>query len=240
MSKVSVIIPNLFESHLQETVDNVEAMADGPIEVIVKDDTEAQGLRYLVNQAAQEATGEFIFKLDGHCIMTPHWDTIMKDTCVEPDDMAVARIQEIDEKSWTMNGKGFGMVKLNSDLNTIKCGDFTGEDGEHRVKETMASIGCGFMIRRHRFFELGRNWEALGRWGNLGAEWALKVWLSGGKLLVPCDVTCGHLSRKQYNTIAPGVHEKSRKLLGIVFSHGMGPQQCRPLDWLHDHFNPPE
>jgi hypothetical protein len=230
----SVIISDLFEMHLQRTIDNLNKTADGPIEIIVKTDNEGKGMRHMLNLAADEAQGEYLFKLDGHCIMTPHWDTIMKQTLENPNDMVVARIKNIDEKDWCMMDKGFGFVKINPDMGVIKCGDFTESDPD--VMETMASIGCGWMIRRRRFNELEQNWTRLGRYGQLGAEWALKVWLSGGRVLVHRDVTCGHLFRKQL--VSGGVStEDSRKLLGARFQMELGPQQTRPLRWLADRFN---
>lgn len=231
---VSVIIADLFEAHLQQTIDNLKEMADGPIEIVVKTDDDSNGMRHMLNQAADEAKGEFLFKLDGHCIMTPHWDMILKETCVNPNDMVVSRIKEIDEKNWCMTDRGFDFVKINPDMGVIKCGNFTETDPD--VMETMASIGCGWLIRKQRFNELEQNWTRLGRYGQLGAEWALKIWLSGGRLLVHRDVTCGHLFRKQL--VSGGVStEDSRKLLGARFQMGLGPQQIRPLRWLADRFN---
>lgn len=40
---VSVIISDLFEKHLPETVQNLKETADGPIEIIVKEDHDSKG-----------------------------------------------------------------------------------------------------------------------------------------------------------------------------------------------------
>lgn len=248
---VSVIISDLFERRLPETVENLKATADGPIEIIVKEDGDGAGMRRCLNEAAQEAQGEYLFKIDGHCIMSPHWDTLMKQTCANPNDMVVARIRGINDSTWSLNGVSFSFVTVNPDLTIIKSGDF--DDIGSRVAkiyeattpgglpldvaETMASIGCAWLIPRTRFFELGQNWEQLGRWGNLGVEWALKVWLSGGRTLVHRDVTCGHLFRRQSLAGNEGYQQEARQYLGETFVQMKGPQQFRPLNWLSEHFD---
>jgi len=235
MSLVSVIIADLFERDLPKTLDNVNATADGPIEIIVKKDDESEGMRHCLNEAAREAQGEFLFKLDGHCILTPHWDTILKTVCTDEKDMAVCRIREIDEPAWTMKDKGFSFVTVNQDLSIVACGDFVADDPD--AAETMASIGCGFMLHRERFYELGGNWEELGRWGNLGVEWALKIWLSGGRLLVNRHVLCGHLFRRQgLSGGGPERHRMARLILGHRFVSMQSPQQIYPLQWLAERF----
>jgi len=236
MSLVSVIISDLFEKYLPETLANLNETADGPIEIIVKTDDNSLGMRHCLNRAAEEAKGEFLFKLDGHCIMSPHWDTIMKDTCGE-NDMVVSRIKPITERTWKIvEDRGFDFVTVNPDLSIIECGNFVQDDPD--VAETMASIGCGFMVRKNRFMELEMNWEQLGRYGNLGVEWALKIWLSGGRLLVNRGVTCGHLFRKQGVT-GCGAREQAwaRQLLGIRFQKMEGPKQTHTICWLAEHFN---
>ena len=231
---VSVIISDLFEQRLPETIDNLRDTADGPIEIIVKPDRETKGMRHHLNEAANEAKGQFLFKIDGHCIMSPHWDTFMKAAC-QPNDIVVSRIRVIDNKTWTVTDKGFSFVTVNPDLTIIECGDFVQDDPQ--VAETMASIGCGWLIHKTRFDELEQNWEELGRFGNLGVEWALKVWLSGGRVLVHRDVICGHLFRRGGVMMGANAHAKARIILGQRFAAMKGPQQVYPLNWLAHRFS---
>jgi len=233
---VTVIISNLFEEHLPETLVNLRNTADGPIEIIVKNDEDCKGMRHYLNVAADEAKGEYLFKIDGHCIMSPHWDTLMKKACGDKD-MVVARIKPISERTWSIiEERGFGFVTINQDMSIIACGDFVMDDPD--IAETMASIGCAWMIHKKRFNELEQNWCALGRYGNLGAEWELKIWLSGGKLLVPRGVICGHLFRRA--GVAMGganAHAKAGHMLGQRFAAMKGPLQIHSLKWLAERFN---
>ena len=232
-SLVSVIISDLFERYLPETIMNLRATADGPVEILVETDEDGQGMRHCLNVAANRANGEYLFKVDGHCIMSPHWDTLMKEVC-QANDMVVACIREIDDETWTVRDKGFDFVTIKPDLNVVKTDKqkFNGE----KVAETMASIGCAWMIHKDRFNELEQNWEELGRLGALGVEWALKIWLSGGRTLVHKDVICGHLFRYG-GTMKPNDLIFARKILGQRFANMQGPQQIHPLNWLAERFN---
>jgi len=232
---VSVIISDLFERHLPETIENLRETADGPIEIIVKSDDEQRGMRHCLNMAAHEAKGEFLFKLDGHCIMTKHWDTILKTTCENPKDMAVCRIRGINESNWKMKDKGFSFVTIYPDLSIGSIGDFVDDDPD--VAETMASIGCGWMVHKDQFMDLGMNWLHLGRYGNLGVEWALKIWLSGGRTLVNRHVICGHLFRRQL-VFGCSIEDQRvyRKVLGTQFNLFKGPKQIYPMGWLANRF----
>lgn len=233
---VSVILSDLFERNLQRTVEDLKAKAAGPVEIGILRDDQSLGMRFNLNRLAERAKGRYLFKLDGHCILSEGWDEKLKEVCADEKDMAVCRIRAIDEKQWALTEDGFAFVTMNPDLSIVACGDFTADDPD--TAETMASIGCGWMIHRSRFMDLEMNWEQLGRYGNLGAEWALKIWLSGGRLLVNRDVTCGHLFRRQ-GVAGCGIKEQlwARRLLGIRFQQMEGPQQVHPLGWLAERFN---
>jgi hypothetical protein len=53
-------------------------------------------MRPMENAAAALATGEFLMKLDAHCIMAPGWDEALKAHC-EPGDLLVPTRHSIDE-----------------------------------------------------------------------------------------------------------------------------------------------
>lgn len=233
---VSVLIADLFEEHLRETMDNMLATAAEPIEMLVRCDDAGDGMRACLNRMAADAQGKYLFKLDGHCLLTPGWDKRLKEVCADENDMAVCRIRELRETpQLEMTEKGFGFVTLKPDLSIKAIGDFEPDDPD--IAETCASIGCGWMIHKSRYHQLEGCDESLGRYGNLGAEWALKIWLSGGRTLVPRDVLCGHLFRKQAVAgVGPETIRRARAKLGARFQRGDGPGQVRPLQWLVDHF----
>lgn len=107
---LSIVIPACNERLLGATVDDLYAKAAGPIEVlaildggpwpheaglppldpraIVIRHNEQMGMRPSENEAIAVASGEFIMKLDGHCIVAPGFDTCLKESC-EPGTLVV-------------------------------------------------------------------------------------------------------------------------------------------------------
>jgi hypothetical protein len=58
-------------------------------------------MRPMENDAAALASGEFLLKLDAHCIMAPGWDAALKAHC-EPGDLLVPTRHSIDEARWNV------------------------------------------------------------------------------------------------------------------------------------------
>jgi hypothetical protein len=63
---------------------------------------EAKGLRPSLNAARQIATGEFLFKLDGHCCLQHGYDVALKTVC-GASDVCVPAKRSLDVATWTMH-----------------------------------------------------------------------------------------------------------------------------------------
>lgn len=61
------------------------------------------------------------------------------------------------------------------------------------VHPTMAATGCGMMIRKAFYLEIGGADESLPAMGAIGEEFAVKAWAHGGKCQVQSDVMLGHI-----------------------------------------------
>ena len=126
--RVSVIIPARNERFLQATIRSLLTNAAGDVEVLpildgywpnppLQDDKrvkpihfgEAQGMRPGENAAARIATGEFLMKIDAHCIVAPGWDATLKESC-GPGDLVVPTRHSIDGEKW-LTGDEAGAVK---------------------------------------------------------------------------------------------------------------------------------
>jgi len=80
---------------------------------------------------------------------------------------------------------------------------------------------------------LGGHDETLGKHGNVGSEWSLKVWLTGGKMLLRTDVVCAHLFRKKTPfEYSYDDRENGRKKLYKQWVLGEDPRRKRPIEWL--------
>lgn len=61
------------------------------------------------------------------------------------------------------------------------------------VEPNMGLTGCGFMLRKSFYKEIGGADESLPKMGAIGEEFALKAWANGGKVQTRTDVMIGHI-----------------------------------------------
>ena len=123
MSKVSVIIPSRNELFLPQTVEDVITKARGDVQVIVVLEGywpdpilpnypnlviihhgKPRGLRGAVNAAARIASGDYLMKIDAHCMFAEGYDEILKADC-EKDWVCVPRRYSLDAESWARKKK---------------------------------------------------------------------------------------------------------------------------------------
>jgi cellulose synthase/poly-beta-1,6-N-acetylglucosamine synthase-like glycosyltransferase len=61
------------------------------------------------------------------------------------------------------------------------------------IHPNMGLTGCGFMLRKSFYDEIGGADESLPKMGAIGEEFALKAWASGGKVQTHMDCMIGHI-----------------------------------------------
>lgn len=114
---LSIIIPAREESDLNRTIKDLQAKAKREIEIIVilegSDDERlpgvkyihnptAIGMKYAINQGVKIATGEYLMKIDGHCIVSEGFDTqLIKDH--QPNWIQIPRRYKLNNEEWKPN-----------------------------------------------------------------------------------------------------------------------------------------
>lgn len=117
---LSVIIPSYKDPLLQKTIDSLLENAEGDIEIIpildgflpdpsLKEDKRVkivylennQGMRGAINAGLERAMGEFVMKIDSHCIVAPGYDRIKFDCA--PNWLMIPRRYSLDEVNWVRN-----------------------------------------------------------------------------------------------------------------------------------------
>ena len=115
---VSIIIPSRNEKYLDVTVKDLLNKAEGPIEIIVVVEgepfpteiegvkyiyhKEAIGMKYSLNEGVEASSGKHIMKIDGHCIVAPGFDTILKRDH-QPNWIQIPRRYKLVESEWRPN-----------------------------------------------------------------------------------------------------------------------------------------
>ena len=111
---ISIIIPSRSEKYLNRTIKDIQAKAKGDIEIIVvldgQDEKRLEGVKYIyhpkpigmkyaINSGVKIATGEYLMKIDAHCIVSPGFDAqLLKDH--QPNWIQIPRRYFLNEEIW--------------------------------------------------------------------------------------------------------------------------------------------
>jgi len=240
---ISVIIPSRGEQFLAPTIKDVLSKAKGDVEVIPilegywpdppleGDDRlvqlhrgKAAGMRAAINAGVEVARGEYIMKLDGHCMMDKGWDKAlladMKDNWI-----VVPRLYSLCAEQWcrkrNQTPTDYWYLSY-PNLDGALTGNGVGNKGDRggpglhgrrweamnrdenlkgkKVQPLMSAQGSCWFMRKDYFHELELEDEAT--YGSFGSEFqeiGFKCWLSGGQVMVNKNTWYAHLQKgKKY------------------------------------------
>jgi len=276
-NKVSIVIPSRNEQFLSNTIKDLLKNARGDIEIIavldgywekpekiVEDNRviylhkgESEGMRAGINSAVAVSTGEFIIKVDGHCMFGEGFDEILKKDC-EEDWVVVPTRKRLDAENWCIQDVGkpdidymflsfpndpadFGGAGLNGKVWEEKNRD--PELKNKKIDDLMSSQGSMWFMRRSYFdfLEL-MDEENYGTFWNEFQEIGLKAWLSGGRVVVNKNTWYAHLHKgKKYGRgyfLAEKELIKGRNYTNKWINEKVWHKQKYNLAWLVEKFYP--
>ena len=283
MSKVSVIIPARNEIYLQNTITEVLSKASGDIEVIVILDgywpvpvleedprliivhRKRQGMRASINAGVAIARGDYLMKLDAHCIVAPGFDETLQKDC-DKDWVVIPRRYSLEMDTWEVRRHrpfidyeylSYPFRYANPKGGSQMCGMVWDARTASRINilldETMTWQGsCWFMPKEFFNRRIGKmNEEGYGTFICEAQELGLKVWLGGGKTMVNKQVWYAHLwkgdpYRKKYTELYGSVYSRvgfNERKLGNKFNiqywlSNAWSERIHDLEWLIDRFSP--
>jgi glycosyltransferase involved in cell wall biosynthesis len=279
---VTIVIPCRDELYLDKTVADIFAKATGEIEVIVVYDNcwnepqppddprltiihwgERRGLRAAVNAGAEIGRGDYLMKVDAHCMFAPGFDEALVRDC-ESNWVVIPRRYSLDADEWKIKKDrpvvdymylAFPFVDENHQLG------FHGknwlERGKERrsidIDETMSFQGSAWFMPMQYFKDLIYPMDEANYGLFIGEpqEIAMKVWLSGGRVMVNKKTWYAHLwkgreyrakFREKYNRDYTRVGRQERKR-GNAFSldywfNDRWEDRTHDLAWLVERFMP--
>ncbi len=273
---LSIIIPSRNEKFLQKTIDHVLLKARGEIEVIVSLDGywpnpqltdhpamkivhsgEAMGVRHAINAGVAASKGEYIMKLDAHCMVDEGFD-IKLTADLMPDWVVIPRRKRLDADNWCLRDVGkpdvdYEYLSFPEDpkdwggpgLNGKIWPDRGRQRAHLQIDEQMSFQGsCYVMYRSYFDFLELMNRDQYGPFANEAQEIGMKAWLSGGKVMVNKKTWYAHLHKgkvhgrgyfmpKSWFTIGSSYTKKWMLPVGTAWH-----KQTIPLSWLIEHFMP--
>jgi glycosyltransferase involved in cell wall biosynthesis len=282
MEKVSIIIPARSEPFLQKTIDEVSKNATGEIEIIVMLDAYwpdppliandrltivhnggVRGMRGSINAAAKIATGKYLMKLDGHCMVGRGFDDILVSNC-KKNWIAVPSRYSLNADKWERFRGPVDYLYLTFPYNIDDLYGFgfhgrkwKGEHGltgsywymeqkkkDIKIDDIISFQGsCWFMHKQH-FFDIDCMDEKNYNFHQEATELSFKTWLSGGRVVRNKNTWYAHLHKGTKH--GRGFRLSKRQMIeSEIFSadfwmNDRWHKQTRQLSWLIDKFGPLE
>lgn len=221
---ISIIIPSRNEQFLNKTINDLLAKSETDIEIIpvlegywpdeVIDDKRVnylhfstpQGMRDAINAGVRISRGDYIMKIDAHCMVDQGFDKKLLNNIVE-DWIVVPRRKRLNAEKWEVQDVG----KPDVDYEFIGHPSHKGIKGQiwtqrildrkdFLIDENMTFQGsCYFMTRKHWDRIGGLDPDGYGQFVREAQELSLKTWLSGGKVMTNKKTWYAHLHKgKKY------------------------------------------
>ena len=268
---LSIIIPSRNEMFLAKTVDDIFNKARGEIEVVVVLDEKDQplvprpglvvvrkegapGLRSAINQGIRTAKGEFVMKVDAHCMFGESFDTILTAEC-ESNWVIVPRRYSLNPETWSIRtfrptiDYEYLIYPIMDKVSATRTGGKWYQKAIDRkdilIDEIIAFQGSCWMAHKQHIID--SEWFSIET--STGDEFVLeseelsfKTWLSGGKCMVNKKTWYAHLHKgRQYGRgyfLSARAMERQREFHMNYWLNNKWPKQIYPVEWLIERFMP--
>lgn len=282
--KTSVIIPSRSQLYLQQTIDDLLLKAQGEIEIIVVLDgywpvpivnpdhrviifnhgtvQNNLGMRASINAGMAIAKGDYVMKIDEHCMVDEGFDVKLAADC-EDNWVCIPRRKRLDGDNWVLIEDGRPPVDYMylaypyKRLHDKTCGLY-GEEWRQRyydrkdilIDDTLSWQGsCYFMSKKCWDNIIGPlDDQNYGPFNHEAQEIGNKIWLSGGRLVVNKKTWYAHMhkgkkgkgygfSNAQYTKFMESKN-KSRLYCIDYWINNKWPARIHDWEWLMEKFWP--
>lgn len=256
---LSIIIPSAKDPHLQNTVNDLRAKTEGEIEIVVVldgDNREVRnadkvlinpkriGMRGSINRGVAESSGEYIMKIDSHCMFGQGYD---KKLLIDIQDnwVIIPRRYKLDVDKWAvMEEEGYIdydrlYINLPDKITGIYWTQRKIDRADVLIDDTMVMQGsCWVMSRKHWNWLGPLQEEGYGTFTQEPIEICLKTWLGGGRVVVNKHTWYAHKHRKFRRTVRIDSEEVARgnKYSQDFWLNNRWERRIHDLKWLFDRF----
>jgi len=184
--KLSVLVPAKNEPHLQATLDDIERHRELGTEVLWMEDP-GIGQRKCTTRLAEQASGDYIMKLDAHCSLSQGFDRALLSE-MHGNTILAPILMPLDPITWSINGKK-QMAQFVFDSNLV----MQHADGD--AGNTMCLQGSCWIVSKENYFKWNLGDETMPSWGGQGTELGIKAFLNGGQCRTTRTAFYGHVFR---------------------------------------------
>ena len=268
---VTAIIPSRNEQFLYKTTLDLLEKAVEPIEIIclldgywpdpneIIDDVRvkyihrgtARGMRSSINSGAAIAQGDYLWKTDGHCMVSEGWDRECANTC-QDNWIIIPRRKRLDAENWTFTDEkkpdiDYMYLAAPKGAESLKGVLWDEKNKDAALKEVelddlMSAQGSAWFMPRPYFQHLELMDESqYGTFWNEFQEIGLKCWLSGGEVKVDKRCWYAHLHKGAKYGRGYALREKGTGWTNKWVTEPVGVawhKADRPLSWLIEKFWP--
>ena len=274
---ISTIIPSRNEFFLKKTIEDILAKARGEVEVIavlegywpepeeIVNDTrvhyihngEPKGLRKAVNAGVAIARGDYVMKVDGHCLFDEGFDVKLASDC-EDNWVVIPSRFSLDANNWTVDTTRpcrdyhylcFPSPTKDHDVGMqgvdwLERGDER-KDPKYDIDDNMSFQGSCWFSHRKWFVDFCEGLDEnpiYAGWAQEPTEIGCKTWLGGGRVVCNKKTWYAHLHKgKQWG--------RGYKMdeAGVIAGHAYAarywmnnswPKQIHDISWLIEKFMP--
>lgn len=211
---ISVILPAWHEEYLNKTIESIVSNFEGDFEVIAVLDGYWQqivghpkvrvvhlgknrGMRGAINAGVAVARGEYILKLDAHCMVEKGFDTFLL-SAHEPNWIQIPRRKRLDATTWELvidERPDIDYMYLDSE-NRGRKDEKKNADPELKsvlIDETESFQGSCYFVRKDYFLKLGLLDDVnFGGSGHESQEITTKCKRDGGRVMVNKNTWYAH------------------------------------------------
>ena len=248
---------------MQETITDLLNKAEGDIEIIavldgywpdppLKDDKRLhivhrarKGMRESINNGVAVAKGEYIMKIDAHCIFSQGYDTTMTADC-DGDWVVVPRRYSLHHETWKPRtdklyvdyeylGNPYSKKLIRNGRYGMHAWTWDARINERSnilLDEDMTFQGSCWVCKREHFNKRIGKLDATGygTFGSEAQEVGLTTWLKGGKCMINKRAWYAHLWKGQ------PYRDRYREMFGQRYSRDSHTDFIRGRDYCVDYW----
>jgi len=191
--KLSVVIPARNEPYLHQTVKDISLKVGDETEVLWMEDP-GIGQRATTNILVEKSTGEYVMKVDAHCMFDEGFDRKML-ADIDEKTILSPRLLALDAEAWKPRLDCPPSSQYVFDTNLVMQYD-RGRENLDPIVETMCLQGSAWMVSRRNYIQWGLGDENMPSWGGQGPELGIKAFLNGGVCKTTNKTWYAHLFRQ--------------------------------------------